>query len=146
MKTIPYLWKMVTLLAIVAAIVTAITLADPKQNQKPPSEHGIRLVFGCNGKEPLHATRASLDSALATLPSGEDQYNVEYKAKDSNSPQNMKKGRLKLVSCKDIDIGGAPAPPPSSITGGGGVNATQQATFETVADLQAFTSTLVVEP
>ena len=142
MKTIPYLWKMVTLLTIVSAIVTVITLADPK----PPSEHGTRLIFGCNGKESLHVTRASLDSALAALPFGEDQYNVEYKAKDSNSPQNMKKGRLKLVSCKDIDIGGAPTPPPLNITGGGGVNATQQATFETVADLKAFTSALVVEP
>jgi hypothetical protein len=145
MKTIPYLWKMVTLLAIVSAIVTVITLADPNQNRKPPSEHGTRLIFGCNGKEPLHVTRASLDSALAALPFGEDQYNVEYKAKDSNSPQNMKKGRLKLVSCKDIDIGG-PTPRPLNTTGGGGVNATQQIAFETVADLKAFTSTLVVEP
>jgi len=146
MKTIPRLWKMVTLLAIIAAIVTVVTLAEPKQNRKPPSEHGVRLILGCNGKEPLHVTRASLDAALAKLPSGEDQYNVEYKAKPSNPSQNMKKGKLKLVSCKDIDIGGAPTPPPVGIAAGGGVNATQQATFETVGDLQAFTSTLVVEP
>ncbi|HEV3243423.1 MAG TPA: hypothetical protein VGZ31_03325 [Chthoniobacterales bacterium] len=146
MKTISRLWKMVALLAIVAAAVTAITLAADKQNRKPPSEHGVRLVFGCNGKESLHVTRASLDAALATLPSGQDQYNVEYKAKDSNSPQNFKKGNLKLVSCQDIDIGGAVTPPLSSIAAAGGINVTQQSTFETVTDLQAFTSKLVVEP
>src|SRR5438309_589042 len=130
MKTIPRLWKMAALLAIIAAIVTAITLAD-QQNANPPSENGIRLVFGCNGKEPLHVTRASLDAALAKLPSGEDQYNVEYKGKDSNSPQNMKKGKLKLVSCKDIDIGGAQTPAPAvplKMTGGAAV--TQQVSFK----------------
>ena len=141
MKTIPRLWKMAAFLGIIAAVVTAVTLSA-----KPPSEHGIRLVFGCNGKEPLHVTRASLDAALAKLPSGEDQYNVEYKGRPSDSSQNMKKGKLKLVSCKDIDVGGAPTPPPLGMSAGGGINVTQQATFENVGDLQAFTSTLVVEP
>ena len=145
MKTITSLWKMVALLAIVAAVVTAISFADEKQNRKPPSEHGVRLVFGCNGKEPLHATRASLDAALAKLPAGEDQYNVQYNAKPSNPSDNMKKGKLKLVSCKDIDVGGAVTPPPLSMAAGGGVNVTQQCTFETVGDLQAFVSTLVTE-
>ena len=140
MKTIPRFWKMTALLAIIAAIVTAVTLSA-----KPPSEHGVRLVFGCNGKEPLHVTRASLDAALAKLSAGEDQYNIEYKAKDNNPAQSMKKGRLKLVSCKDIDIGGAVTPPPSMITGGGGVNVTQQVTFGDVDELQSFTSTLVIE-
>jgi len=130
---------------MITAVITAITLADQKQNQKPPSEHGVRLVFGCNGKEPLHATRASLDAALAKLPAGEDQYNVEYKAKPANPADNMKKGKLKLVSCKDIDIGGAEAPPPMGMSAGGGINVTQQASFQSLEDLQAFASTLVTE-
>jgi hypothetical protein len=144
MKTIPAPWKMVTLLAITAAIVTAITYAQPKTST--PSQYGVRLIFGCNGNEPLHATRASLEAALTKLPSGEDQYNVEYKSNDPN--RNMKKGKLKLVSCKEVDIGGAPpTPPPNAIAaGGGGVNVTQQVTFSSLGDLQAFTSALVVEP
>ena len=145
MKTIPRPWKVAASLAMITAVVTAITLADQKQNQKPPSEQGVRLVFGCNGKEPLHATRASLDAALAKLPAGEDQYNVAYTAKPSNPSDNMKKGKLKLVSCKDIDVGGAVTPPPVSMAAGGGVNVTQQCTFETVGDLQAFVSTLVTD-
>ena len=132
---------MTAFLGIIAVVVTAVTLVA-----KPPSEHGIRLVFGCNGKEPLHVTRASLDAALAKLPSGEDQYNVEFKGKSSDSSLNMKKGKLKLVSCKDVDVGGAPTPLPLGTSAGGGINVTQQATFENVGDLQAFTSTLVVEP
>jgi len=144
MKTIPRLWKMVACLAVIAAAVTAIALAD-KQSRKPPSEHGIRLVFGCNGKESLHATRASLDDALAKLPSGEDQFNVEYKAKPTNPSQNMKKGKLKLVSCKDVDIGGAGSPPPLGMSAGGGVNVTQQASFQSVGELQTFVSALVAE-
>lgn len=135
---------MTAFLAIVAAVATAIAWAAEKQNQKPPSEHGVRLVFGCNGKEPLHATRDSLDAALAKLPSGEDQYNVEYRGKGSDLSRNMKKGKLKLVSCKDVDIGGAVTPPPLGMAAGG-VNVTQQVTFENVADLQAFASTLVAE-
>jgi hypothetical protein len=143
MKTKPRSWKIVVLFALIVGVITAITFAQ-KPTRQQPSEHGIRLIFACNGKEPLHVTRASFDAALAKLPWGDDQCNVEYKS-IKNPEQNTKKGKLKLVSCKDVDTGGAMTPAPLGLAAGGGVNVTQQVSFQDVGQLQNFTSNLVSE-
>ena len=127
--------KLLTLLAIVAAIITAATFAAPKTGKTDASQHGIRLVFGLHGNK-VAGNRDGWGRALDALDDG--QYNVLH---DGNAI-NGKQGRLKLVKCTDVDTGGPTPPPLNANASAGGVNVTQQVSFYDMEELQTFMSNL----